>query len=135
MPELFQLTNFEDVALLALRLTLAAVFLFHGDQKLHYWKMHHNAKLSIAWLALWRTLSVVEILAGASMLTGAFTKIGALCIMAVMLGALYFKVKVWKKGFSGDNGWEFDLILFASALAVFIMGGGAYSIDWQIFGL
>ncbi|MEK7648891.1 MAG: DoxX family protein [Patescibacteria group bacterium] len=135
MFELFQLADLQDTALFVARIALAAVFLFHGDQKLHYWKMHHNAKLSIAWLALWRTLAVVEILSGIGMLIGAFTKIAALCIMAVMLGALYFKIKVWKKGFSGDNGWEFDLVLFTSAFLIFIMGAGIYSIDWNVFGI
>ena len=135
MIELFNLHQLEDTALLVLRIAFAAVFLFHGDQKLHYWKMHHNATLSAGWLALWRTLSVVELLAGAGVLMGAFTKIAALFLMAVMLGALYFKIHVWKKGFSGNSGWEFDLILFASAFLLFIYGAGAYSFDWQVFGL
>lgn len=134
MQELFQLMQFEDTALLVLRVALAAVFLFHGDQKLHYWKIHHNATLSAGWLALWRTLSVVEILSGVGILLGVFTKIATLLIMVVMLGALYYKIKVWKKGFGGDGGWELDLVLLASAFFLFIVGAGAYSVDWKVFG-
>lgn len=135
MNELFQLGRYADMALLLLRLALASIFIFHGDQKLHYWKMHHNDTLSIGWLALWRTLSIVELIAGAGILTGAFTKVAALLLMGVMIGAMYFKIRVWKKGFSAEGGWEFDLILFASAFLIFIMGAGNYSIDAKIFGL
>ncbi len=135
MNELFHLVQFQDAALLLVRLALAAIFIYHGDQKIHYWRMHHNAEISAGWLALWRTLSVVELLCGAGMLTGAFTKIAGLLLMAVMLGALYFKIRVWKKAFAGDGGWEFDLILFAAVFLVFIMGAGGYSIDARVFGL
>lgn len=135
MTELFHIVQFEDTALLFVRLALAAIFIYHGYQKIHYWKMHHTAEISAGWLAVWRTLSVVEIVGGAGMMFGAFTKIAALLLCMIMLGAMYFKIKKWKKEFSGDGGWEFDLVLFTSLFLLFIIGGGAYSIDWQVFGL
>ena len=47
----------------------------------------------------------------------------------VMVGALYYKIAVWKKKFSGDGGWELDLVLLAILLLVAAMGSGVFALN------
>lgn len=126
---LFSLEVLSDLSLLFLRVSLGVIFFYHGIKKLHYWKLHHNNQLSIGWLALWRMLSLFETVGGVAVVIGLFTKIAGLFFIAIMFGALYFKIRLWKKRFGGEGGWEFDLTLLAASCILFVMGGGSYSID------
>jgi len=49
----------------------------------------------------------------------------------VMLGANYHHIFKWKHPFvtKGEKGFEFPLTLLLVALALILLGGGAYSID------
>ena len=117
--------------LLALRIALAAIFLVHGKQKLAMWKMAPSEQMPASMLTIMKILSIVETLAGISMLLGFFTRLGALAIIIVMLGALYFKMFKWKTPFNSNTttGWEFDLIILASGIMLFFTGGGVVSFD------
>lgn len=131
---LFSLEFLSDFSLLFLRVSLGAIFLYHGVKKLHYWKLHHNEQLSVGWLALWRTLSLIEVIGGAATVLGFFAKIAALFFCLIMIAALYFKIRLWKKRFSGEGGWEIDLVILATSLILFVMGSGVYSLDSIIPG-
>lgn len=126
---LFSLEALSDFSLLFLRVSLGALFLYHGIKKLHYWKLHHNDQLSVGWLALWRTLSLIEVIGGVAVILGLFGKIAALFMCLIMICALYFKIRIWKKHFSGEGGWELDLVILSAAFALFIMGTGRFSFD------
>jgi len=75
-------------------------------------------------------LGVVEVVAGLLVLVGLWIQIAALMLIAVMLGAIYFKVFVWKTGIYGDknNGWYYDALLLASAGILLTIGGGSISL-------
>lgn len=115
-------------ALLALRIAVSAVFLNHGFAKFGMWKMAPSEQMPALQLNLMRLLSIVEPLAGLGILLGIFTFYSALCIAVVMVGAMYFKIAVWKKKFSETNGWEFDLVLLAAALVIAAAGPGVFSL-------
>jgi len=68
--------------------------------------------------------------AGLLVLVGLWIQIAALMLIAVMLGAIYFKVFVWKTGIYGDknNGWYYDALLLASAGILLTIGGGSISL-------
>lgn len=116
-------------ALLFLRISVAAVFLSHGLAKFGMWKMAPSAQMPALQLNLMRLLSIVEPLAGLGVLLGIFTFYSALALAAAMAGALYFKIAVWKKKFSENGGWEFDLVLLAAALVLAAAGGGVFSLE------
>ncbi len=117
----------ENVGLLVLRLALAAVFIYHAMPKL---KNPSAVAQGMKWPSpLVSLLGFVELMAGVFVALGIYTQLNALILGIVMLGALYHKLAIWKTPFSGQNGWELDLMLFASALTIFGAGGG----DWVLY--
>lgn len=125
---------FVPLALLFLRISLASSFLVHGKQKLAMWKAQPSEQMSKKMLGIFRILSIAEILGGLALLFGFLTQWAALGLSIIMLGALYFKIKVWKKKFSEASGWEIDLIMLAGLLLLLTIGAGIYSLD-SFFGI
>ena len=67
---------------------------------------------------------------------GLLTRLSAVGLMIVMLGAMHRKAFVWHSGFwgKGSQGWHYDLLLFLIALLVFATNGGVWTIDRLLFG-
>lgn len=117
-----------NLAFLVLRLGIGVVFVYHGLLKL----------LNAAGIAqavgmsntLVLILGIVEILAGLLVVLGILVRYAALVLVLVMIGALYFKIFVWRIPFIAANttGWELDLILLTANLALVLTRGG----DWTI---
>ena len=131
------LHHFSDVALLALRIALGAVFLTHGLGKRKMWSMQPSAQLPAGMLRNLRILSIAEPAGGLGVLVGFLTQLAALGLVVAMLGALQFLITQVHRKFKGDNvaGWEFEFMLLIVALALAILGGGKYALDHVIFGL
>ena len=130
-----RLTAHSSVGLLLLRLSIAAIFLFHGIQKWSMWGLAPSEQMSANMLNLMKCLSIVEPLGGLALLFGFLTQLAAGGLALIMLGAIYFKQYVWMLGFVGKNGmvgWEFDLVLLAGCLALFFLGAGKYSLDHTV---
>jgi putative oxidoreductase len=129
------LHQLSDWALAALRLGVGAVFLVHGTQKRAMWKMQPSPQMPAPLLSLLRLLSIAEPLGALGVLTGLFTQLAAAGLCLVMLGAIRLKITQMHKGFSGDGGWEFELILLVAAVALVIAGAGRFALDRLVFGL
>ena len=118
-----------DWALLLVRIVIGVVFLHHGIGKFAMWKMAPSEQMSGSMLVLMRILSVVETLAALGVILGLYTMYSALVLACVMVGALYFKIAVWKKKFSTDAGWELDLVLLSILLLLTAMGSGVFALN------
>ncbi len=122
-------------SVLALRLALGAIFLVHGSPKMKNSQAMAGGmgmSASKVWL-----IGLIETLAAISMIAGLFTHIGAIAIMVIMIGALYYKIEKWHVPFTAmdKTGWEFDLIILAAAFAMATIGAGTLSVDWLILGM
>lgn len=126
---LVALPQYGDLALLVMRLSLAAIFLVHGRTK---WGML-GAKGKKPMDGVMKILAVAEPLGGAAMLLGFLTQWAGLGFAIIMLGAMSMKSQ-WKKPFAGEGGWEFDFSLFALSVAMMVLGAGAYSLDRMLLG-
>lgn len=129
--------SYGDWGLLALRVALASVFFVHGKMKWAMWKMSPSGEMPQGMLSLMRFLSVVEPLGAMAILLGFLSEFVAMGFAVIMIGAIIFKMKLWKVPFAGANavGWEFDLVILAAALAVMSLGAGGISLDrflWRI---
>ena len=114
-----------DLGLFILRLALAAVFITHGWMKVADLAGTVGFFGTLGLPALLAYLvSAVELLGGIAMLLGVFPQAGGFLLALVMVGAIW-TVK-WSKGFVG--GYELDLTLLASALAIALSGTGRYTI-------
>ena len=121
----------EDYGLLALRIALGIIFLYHGYPKIKNPKMMAQTFGNTFPLVL----GLVEFAAGILILLGLYTQFAAIAFIIIMLGALYYKITKWKISFFAQNttGWEFDLLILAASIALLSLGAGAYSIDFTLF--
>jgi putative oxidoreductase len=126
-----------DIGLLILRLVLGLVFVGHGSQKMFGWFGGSGLKATTGWMGkmgfrpawFWGLMAALTEFGGGVLLAlGLLSPFGSLGIIAAMLIAI---VKVhWSKGFwNGKGGIEFPLINLAAALALGLLGAGAYSLD------
>src|SRR5579859_4140834 len=121
-----------NAGLLILRIASALVFLYHGSAILFGAfggpGPQKFAGLMHAPLIIGYLVGLAQFAGGLAMLTGVLIRVGAVCIMIVMLGAI-FLVHL-PHGFDvSKGGMEFALTQFLLALALFITGSGAYSLN------
>ena len=120
-----------SAGILVLRIAVAIVFLYHGSAILFgafggpgpvgfATYLHYPA--SVGYL-----VGLAQFAGGLAILFGAFTRVAAICIMIVMLGAI-FKVHISHGYNLGNNGYEFALNEFLTALTLLFTGPGAYSL-------
>jgi len=120
-----------SLALLIVRIATALPFLYHGSAILfgafggpgpHGLAESMHAPDIIGYL-----IGLAEFGGGLAILTGILLRIGALCGIIVMLGAI-FLVHL-PNGFDiSKRGYEYALTLFLTAFALLIAGGGSYSL-------
>lgn len=116
-----------DLSLLLIRVGLALVFLAHGWAKVS--DMHSTIVFfsAVGLPAFWAyVVTAVEIVGGLCMLVGFGTGWAGVALAATMVGSITL-VKI-SKGFMG--GYEFDLMLFLSAIAISLSGAGEYTIKY-----
>ncbi len=129
------LHHLSDWALLFLRIGVGAIFLVHGSQKWAMWRRQPSAQMPAGLLSLLKVLSIAEPLGGLAMVAGLLTQLAAAGFAVVMLGAIRLKATQMHKGFSGDNGWEFELLVLTAAVALFFIGAGGFSLDRLLLNL
>ena len=125
-----------------LRLTMAAVFVGHGAQKvLGSWQGPGFSKfisfpapyafMKPAWLWM-GAAALSELVGGVLLLFGFLTRIGAFFLACTMLVAVLGVH--WPWFFASNKGFEYPLSLLAMSLALLISGGGIASIDLALTG-
>lgn len=124
-------------AALLLRLSLGTMFLAHGLLKVMVFTPagtvgFFNSLGLPSWLA-YATI-VAEILGGLLLIAGIRTRLVALALLPILIGAVWVHSgNGWL--FSNENGgWEFPLFLALAAVAQTLLGDGAYSLG-KLFGL
>lgn len=119
-----QLAQYNDIGLLILRLAVAAIFIYHSVPKLKNAK--NMAPMLGAPAVMVLLLGAVEMLSSLGLVFGVYTRLSALLLAIVMVGAIYFKTVKWRIPFAAmdKTGWEFDLILLAASIVLLANGGG-----------
>jgi putative oxidoreductase len=107
-----------------LRLSLAATFLYHGATKMPVEGPMMGMPTAMVWM-----LAIAEVAAGVMLIAGAFgkemlTRIGALIVMVVMVGAIALVHA--KNGFNVmDGGMEFQVLMLLTGLYLAAKGNDA----------
>jgi putative oxidoreductase len=126
--------------LLLLRLAIGSIMAAHGAQKLFGWWGGPGVNgtvgmtKSLAFRApvlMGLRLAFAELGGGLALATGLLTPLGALAVTVVMLNAVY--LVHWPKGFFNTNGgYEFNLLVASTAVALAMIGPGRFAIDRAI---
>jgi putative oxidoreductase len=120
---------------LLVRVSLGAILMPHGFEKLFLdaaARTARNPLLSIFGDPLVGAyfIGCVEFFGGLMLVLGLFTRFAAAAIV-IQMGVISFLV-LWPNWFWGNRGMEFALFMGLIALAIFIRGGGPYSLDRKI---
>lgn len=123
------------LALLAIRIAAALAFLYHGGGILFGWfdgpgvgnfARFMHFPVPVAFL-----VGLAEFCGGLALLTGIMARLGAACLLIVMLGAI-FLVHL-PHGFDiQKQGMEYALTHALIALGVLIAGAGPYSLAYPL---
>ena len=129
---LCQISNRCEQALFIVRVMLGAIFIAHGAQKVLGMFggpgldgfVQWSASIGIpGWLAY--LAAFAEFIGGILLFFGIAAELGALMVIGVMLGAVWFVH--WNNGFFiQNNGFEYPLSLIFFALAILVGGPGQY---------
>jgi putative oxidoreductase len=134
-------------AITVVRVVLGAIFFAHGAQKVLGWFGGYGLRGTTGYLqSLGLPLPVAylvcffEFLGGIGLILGLFTRLAALAVAVVMVGAI---AKVhWPHGFflnwsqtpDTGHGYEANLAFLAMAVACLLAGGGALALDALLAG-
>jgi putative oxidoreductase len=121
-----------DLGLGVLRAATGLIFLMHGVQKVFTYGMAGTTgaftQMGVPLPGLSAPLvSAVELIGGAALILGLFTRWAAALLALDMLVALILVHA--KAGFFAPGGIEFALALFAGAVAISLIGAGKYALD------
>jgi putative oxidoreductase len=127
-----------DLGLLVGRLALGVIMIAHGWQKLtdvgHAGVTKMFEGLDIPFPSLSAAFATwVELLGGIALIAGVLVPLAGLLLAIDMAGAFWF-VHMDKGFFSDKGGYEFVLILGATALLFALAGAGRFSVDSVLFG-
>jgi putative oxidoreductase len=135
--------NNADLALLVLRVAAGGVIAMHGFMKLGWVGKGGSPAGTAGWFenylgfkpgAFWAWVAIfAEGLGGVLMALGLFGPFPAIAV-AADLAVVTIVAHVPKGFWSGNGGWEFPVPIAAGALAVALIGNGAYSLD-RMLGL
>ena len=129
-------SNFNDLALLLLRLALGSIMWAHGAQKLLGLFGGHGPQGFVRFVASldmppalgWLVIAI-EFFGGIAIVLGVLSRLAALGFAVVMVVAI---AKVhWASGFflgPKSTGFEYQILLGAAALAIFLAGPGRYAL-------
>lgn len=125
-----------DLSSLILRLALGAIMVSHGIPKIRKrevlgkkWNDHYGVPKATIWLT-----GILQIVGGLALLVGLFTSLTALIMTLDMLAALFICIfnSHHREPFNSVTpvkGWDVNLLLVASLVAVILVGGGKWSLD------
>jgi putative oxidoreductase len=136
----------DDPAALVLRLVLGIVFFAHGAQKVLGWFGGYGASATLdamtkqglpAFLVV--LVMVAEFAGSIGLILGFLTRLAALGVGCVMLGAILMvhgKVGFFMNWFGNQQGegYEYHLLALGLAVALVIKGGGLLSVDRALSG-
>ena len=131
----------QSLTALPLRLIAGVIFATHGAQKLFAWFGGYGLDGTGQWmesigLAPGYLMALMagsaEFFGGLLLIVGFLTRPTSFVLAITMVVAI-FSVHIKNGMFMSNNGYEFALSLLAITLALFIQGGGKYSIDDNVY--
>ncbi len=119
-----------DLAALVLRLVVGGLMVLHGLPKIKNMKQPAGWVRSTGWtwaVGFAYAFTLLEVFGGLALILGLLTQLVAILFVLQMIATTIFsRAKLGKKLILG---WELDLLFLAGALALVLLGAGAWSLD------
>jgi putative oxidoreductase len=123
------LEKLKPLGLLALRLALAATFIYNGYPKLAEPARWLKAFPNMGFPSYFAYVSgVLDVFGGGLLGLGLFTR-GAALLLAIEMGLVVGRTKIAGAGVYAFGQYEFQLVLCAAAFALVTTGAGMISLD------
>ena len=124
-----------DAGLALLRSATGVIFMAHGAQKVFVYGFAGVAgafaQMGVPFPGVMGPfIGFLELFGGLALVAGLLTRLAGVGLAANMLGAMF--LVHFQNGFFMPNGYEFVLMLAASAATLAITGAGQYSLDARI---
>ncbi|MDF2959603.1 MAG: oxidoreductase [Paenibacillus sp.] len=125
-----------NIGLLIIRLVIGISFMGHGAQKLFGWFGGYGPKGTGGWMEsigikpgvmMAVLVGLAELIGGLLFAAGVLTPVAAALIVVTMLGAI-FKVHLANGYWVDKGGIEYPFVLAVLAIAIALIGPGAYVI-------
>ena len=124
-------------SLVPIRVALGVIFIAHGADKLFVSGLPGFARMvgtlgfhpAMAWAVM---VSLVEFLGGLAILAGFMTRWAALLI-AIEMTIIMLRLKL-SRGLTAAGGFEFELLIWAACLTLFLTGAKTPSVDQALPG-
>lgn len=132
---IWDLSDQLEWGLLALRIAVGVVFIVHGWPKITGARGMAAAmgggEARPVMVGVFTIQGIVEAVGGVLLILGVLTQVVALAFAIIMIGAIVLKITQWKTGFMSQQttGWEFDLVLLAANVLLFLSGPGELAIQ------
>jgi putative oxidoreductase len=129
------LADFAEWGFLALRVAVGVIFIWHGWPKITGARGMAAAmgggEAKPVLVGVFTIQGVVEAGGGVLMILGVLTQLVALAFAIIMIGAILLKALRLKTGFVSmqTTGWEFDFVLLAANILLFLTGPGEIAIQ------
>lgn len=115
-----------DIALLLIRIIVGITFILGAQNKSK--NIRKFAKGNGIPVPMAVVVTFGELFAGLGVLLGILPQIVAAGLMLLMLNTISIHVFKWHSSYwASKGGWEYDLMLFAFASIIFILGAGQFS--------
>jgi putative oxidoreductase len=123
-------SKYQNVSLLILRLITAVIFYVAAYFKFPFWS-HAPEGFSPFLLFTTRLLSIAEPLGATAVLLGFLTRLAAVGLSIILLGAIYVTQFVFGIGFVTPTspGWNMPLAVLSGCIILIAFGAGDWSID------
>ncbi len=122
--------------LLILRVVLGVIFIAHGWMKIHNMDGTEAFFGSLGFATFWAGIVAwTEFLSGIGMVLGIFTRLAGF-LLVIIMAVVIFKLK-WAGGLMGNagmQGFEYELMLLASALTIALSGPGRWALGPCVCG-
>ncbi|MEX0690176.1 MAG: DoxX family protein [Candidatus Paceibacterota bacterium] len=118
---------FSDWAILALRIILGLVLIFHGYPKIKNLKKNAKDfnKMGFKPGMFWGSLvAILEVVGGVALIAGFLTQ-----TLAIIFIVQFIVIMLTIKRNAGFKGVEMDLLIVGGLLVLVTIGGGVYSLD------
>ncbi len=126
-----KLTKFQEVSLIALRLVVAAIFIYAGYGKLSFWTTVPSGTPA-EMLILIKFLSIVEPLGAVALIAGFLTRWAAAGLAIIMVGAIFilkFTMQVSLFTSPQGPGLDYNFLILVACIALIAFGAGRFSVD------